>query len=86
MPSGQEQRGRQGWGHPAKGQGGGAGGPCAGTRLISARCPLGKLLQGEGACLGVRLQSTELQAGQASVPLLRAASVGFSVHLAANHA
>lgn len=59
---------------------------CAGTGLVFACCPPGKLFQGEVACLGVHLQSKEPQAGQASVLLLRAASVGFSVHLAANHA
>lgn len=58
----------------------------AGTGLIFVCCPLERLFQGEGACLGVHLQSEEPQAGQASVPLPRTASVGFSVHLAANHA
>lgn len=58
----------------------------AGTRLIFVCCPLERLFQGEGDCSGVHLQTEEPQAGQASVLLPRAASVGFSVHLAANHA
>lgn len=58
----------------------------ASTELFFVCHPLEKIFQGEGACPGVRLRSEELQAGQASILLPRAASVGFSVHLAANHA
>ena len=58
----------------------------ADTGLIFACCPLERLFWGEGACSGMHLRSEEPQAGQASVPLPHAASVGFSVHLAANHA